>query len=297
VSTGIPAAQVEPEASLTYDLGIDYGTRRARERLGAFINDIDDNLVKLALILPPGAVGTPLNDQVVTSQAPGGAVFVPASTSPVLLRANYDDARVYGIEADVEARPTPRFTIGGVFTYLYAKDKRTDTPPNIEGGTPAPDVWLRVRYQAPKGRFWVEPYLHAAAEQDRLSTLDLEDRRTGAPRSRASIASFFANGATARGLVGAGADGRIGTADDVLVETGETVSQVQNRVLGSANSGSLYTSVAGYVVLGVRGGLRLGGRHEILIDADNLTDENYRGVSWGVDAPGRGIFVRYSTKF
>jgi outer membrane receptor protein involved in Fe transport len=295
-STGIPVTQVEPETSLSYDVGVGYRSGRVRARVGAFLNDIDENIVKLALILPPGAVGQTLNDQVITAQAPGGAVFVPASTAPVLVRANYDDARIYGIEGDVEVRPNARWTLTGVFTYMYAKDKRSGLPPNMEGGTPAPDAWLKIRYQSERGRFWVEPYLHAAAEQDRLSTLDLEDRRTGATRSRASIASFFTNGATARGLVGAGADGRVGTADDVLNETGETVGQVQARVLGTANSAPLFSSVAGYALFGVRGGARFG-RHELLVDFDNIGDASYRGVSWGIDAPGRGVYVRYATRF
>jgi hemoglobin/transferrin/lactoferrin receptor protein len=295
-STGIPATQVAPEKSLAYDVGLSYRSSRLRARVGAFWNDIDDNLVKLALILPAGAVGRTLNDQVITAQAPGGAVFVPASTAPVLVRANFDDARIYGVEGDVEARPSARFTVAGVFSYMYAKDKRSGLPPNIEGGTPAPDAWLKLRYQSTRGRLWVEPYLHAAAQQDRLSTLDVEDRRTGATRSRANIASFFANGATARGLVGAGPDGRIGTADDVLPATGETLAQIQGRVLGTANSAPLYTSVAGYAVFGVRGGARLG-RHELLVDLDNIGDKNYRGISWGIDAPGRGVYVRYATKF
>jgi outer membrane receptor protein involved in Fe transport len=289
-------SQVEPETSLSYDVGIGFRSARVRARVGAFLNDIDENIVKLALILPPGAVGQTLNDQVITAQAPGGAVFVPASTAPVLVRANYDDARIYGIEGDVEVRPNARWTLTGVFTYMYAKDKRSGLPPNMEGGTPAPDAWLKIRYQSERGRFWVEPYLHAAAEQDRLSTLDLEDRRTGATRSRASIASFFTNGATARGLVGAGADGRVGTADDVLNETGETVGQVQARVLGTANSAPLFSSVAGYALFGVRGGARFG-RHELLVDFDNIGDASYRGVSWGIDAPGRGVYVRYATRF
>ena len=38
-------------------------------------------------------------------------------------------------------------------------------------------------------------------------------------------------------------------------------------------------------------------RHEILVDLENLGDENYRGISWGLDAPGRGVFVRYSLRF
>jgi hemoglobin/transferrin/lactoferrin receptor protein len=286
LSTGLPVTQVAPEKSLAYDVGLAYRGSRLRARVGAFLNDVDDNLVKLSLILPPGAVGRALNDQVITSQAPGGAVFVPASTAPVLVRANFDDARIYGVEGDVEARAGSRVTITSVFTYMYAKDKRTGLPPNIEGGTPAPDAWLKLRYQAPKGRFWIEPYLHAAAEQDRLSTLDLEDRRTGATRSRGAIAAFFVNGASARGLV----------RDGVLLATGETLAQVQNRVLGNADSAPLYASVPGYAVVGVRGGARLG-RHELLVDFDNIGDKNYRGVSWGIDAPGRGVYVRYAARF
>lgn len=296
VSTGIPVAQVTSETSLAYDLGVGYRSARLRARLGAFLNDVDDNLTKQALILPPGAVGLLLGDQPITSQTSTGAVFVAASSSPVLVRANYDDARLLGIEAELEARPAAGWSVGGVFTYIYAKDKRTGAPPNIEGGTPAPDAWLRLRYQPGRGRFWVEPYLHAAARQDRLSTLDLEDRRTGATRSRSNIANFFANGATARGLVGAGPDGRLGSADDVLLATGETLAQIQARVLGSAGAAPLYAAVAGYAVFGIRAGARVG-RHELLVDAENLGDRNYRGVSWGVDAPGRGVFLRYSVRF
>jgi hemoglobin/transferrin/lactoferrin receptor protein len=296
VSTGIPVAQVEPERSLNYDVGVAYQTGKLRVRLGAFLNNVDDNIAKQALILPQGAVGTMLGDQPITAQAPGGAVFVPLSTSPVLVRANYDDARLSGIEAELEARPSARWTVSGVFSYIYAKDKRNGAPPNIEGGTPAPDGWLRVRWQSPKRGLWVEPYMHAAARQDRLSSLDLEDRRTGAPRTRASIAAFFSNGATARGLVGAGADGRLGTADDVLLATGETLPQVQNRVLGTAAGAPLYTSVDGYFMFGVRAGVRRG-PHELLLDFENAGDANYRGISWGIDAPGRGLFVRYATRF
>jgi hemoglobin/transferrin/lactoferrin receptor protein len=46
----------------------------------------------------------------------------------------------------------------------------------------------------------------------------------------------------------------------------------------------------------VRGGTRVG-RHEFFMDFENLTDKNYRGVSWGVDAPGRNVPLRYVTRF
>jgi hemoglobin/transferrin/lactoferrin receptor protein len=153
-----------------------------------------------------------------------------------------------------------------------------------------------IRYAPLNSRWWVQPYLHIAGDQSHLSSLDLGDRRTGAERTRTSIRNFFLNGATARGWVGAGPDAVIGTADDVLTVTGETVTDVQNRVLGTATASSLFPVVSGYTALGVRGGARLG-RHEIFVDAENLTDENYRGISWGMDAPGVGVNVRYILRF
>ena len=34
-----------------------------------------------------------------------------------------------------------------------------------------------------------------------------------------------------------------------------------------------------------------------MFDFENLLDHNYRGISWGLDAPGRGISVRYSFRY
>jgi hemoglobin/transferrin/lactoferrin receptor protein len=61
-------------------------------------------------------------------------------------------------------------------------------------------------------------------------------------------------------------------------------------------SAPLFREVAGFVTVGLRGGLRVG-RHQFLVDFENLTDKNYRGVSWGVDAPGRGASLRYLARF
>ena len=62
------------------------------------------------------------------------------------------------------------------------------------------------------------------------------------------------------------------------------------------NSGVLFSAVPGYVTYGVRAGLKFGS-HQLMIDAENLNDKNYRGISWGIDAPGRGISVRYVARF
>lgn len=297
VTTGIPVAQLKPETSWSYEGGIHLHRDRIDIDVNGFVNDIYDNIVLQALILPQGAVGLQLGDQRIASQNANGAVFVPASTNPVLIRANYGDARIYGIEQKFDLKLHRDWTLGQNFTYLHAADKETGLPPTIEGGTPAPQGNIRLRYDQARGRFWVEPYLHAAYRQDRLSTLDLDDRRTGATRSRSSIQNFFRRGATARGFIAAGTDGRFGTADDTLIATGETLAQIQNRLLGAANSAPLFNYIPGYLTFGLRGGVRLGERHQVLFDLENLNDRNYRGISWGMDAPGRGFSWRYNYRF
>lgn len=297
VSLGTPVDQVGPETSLTYDGGLHVRRPSFRSSLNVFVNEIHDNIAKQTLILPPGGVGKTLGDTPITGQNANGAVFVSVATTPVLARVNFDNARILGVEHTFDWRPSSRWNAGTTFTYLRANDMRTGLPPNIEGGTPAPDAYLKVGYTAPTGRWWAGTYVHAAAPQDRLSTLDLDDRRTGAGRTRASIRTFFLNGATARGWVGAGSDGVIGTPDDLLLTTGETIAQIQDRVLGvGVASSSLFRELPGFVTVGFRGGCRLG-RHEVILDVENVGDRNYRGVSWGVDAPGRGLSLRYITRF
>jgi hemoglobin/transferrin/lactoferrin receptor protein len=296
VSLGLPADQLDPETSMNYEAALRFHRGRIDTDLVGFVNDVKGNIQKVALILPAGAVGRTLGDQVITGQSPNGAVFVPAATNAVLVNANFDDARIWGIEHTLDAR-FGSWTVGSVFTYLHAQDQRSALPPNIEGGTPAADGWLRVRYAPAGKRFWVEPYVHLAARQSRLSSLDLEDRRTGAGRSRTSISNFFNNGARARGLVGNGADGAAGTADDVLTASGETLAQIQARVLGTSSSAPLLASIPGYVTFNVRGGYRLASGHDVLVDVENIGDRNYRGISWGVDAPGFGVSVRYAGSF
>jgi len=297
VCTGDPVAQLGPETSMQYELGLGYRRSSWRTDVTFFVNNVDDNIQKQALILPPGAVGTMLGGQPITSQLASGVVFVPVSTVPVLVRANFDNARIWGIEHTAKATLGPRLTLNTAFTFLRSKDTTTDLPPNIEGGTPAPEGYVFVRWTSAGGRWWAEPYTHFAWKQTHLSSLDLGDRRTGAGRSRGNIQAFFNNGARVRGWIGPGADNVAGTSDDVLIATGETLAQIQNRVLGvGVNSAPLFTAVGGYAMFGIRAGLRHASQ-EILVDLENLTDENYRGISWGIDAPGFGLSVRYLIRF
>lgn len=296
-SSGLPVVQLKPEYSQSYDFGFRTRTKYLTSTFSAFINDINDSITKQALILPQGAVGSIIAGVPITAQDPTGTVFVAASSSPVLVRANWDDARIWGLEHRSVVRFNERWSVGALFTYIHAADKRSGLAPNFEGGTPAPDGYFRIRYNDPRGRFWFEPYMHVADRQDRLSSLDIEDRRTGATRSRSSIQNFFRRGATVRGYVSPGLDGTFGNADDVLSASGETLAQIQSRVLGAATQAPLYDHVPGYVTFNLRGGLRFAERHTVVAELENIGDRNYRGISWGIDAPGRSFTARYSVSF
>jgi hemoglobin/transferrin/lactoferrin receptor protein len=271
--------------------------RRFDTDLTWFLNDINGAIVKQALILPAGSVGRFLGDQPITSQGANGVVFVPLSTAPVLIRANFSDARIWGLEYTVDARLNRDWTFGGNFTYIRAKDKASGRPPNIEGGTPAPTGFLRLRFEPHGKRYWIEGYSTLAYRQSHLSSLDLGDRRTGATRSRGQIANFFNRGARVRGLVNPGPDGIVGNADDRLIAMGETLAQVQNRVLGSATSAPLFDHIPGYGLINLRGGFKFGEKSEVSLDFENITDQNYRGLAWGIEGPGRSITARYHYRF
>jgi outer membrane receptor protein involved in Fe transport len=136
-------------------------------------------------------------------------------------------------------------------------------------------------------RLWAEGVVSFAAEQTRLNSGDVSDARIGAIRTRASIAAFFNGGATDLGLVRNG----------ILVETGETLAQVQNRVLGSAASAPLYTSHPGFVTVGARAGVKLPSGFDVAVMVENLGDVNYRLYGSGVDAPGFNVQVRTRYRF
>jgi hemoglobin/transferrin/lactoferrin receptor protein len=301
VSSGIPVQRQQSEVSNNFDVGFRFRHSRFDTDLTWFLNDINGAIVKQALILPQGSVGRFLGDQQINFQDPvRGWVAVPLSSgSPVLIRANFTDARIWGLEYTLDTRLHRDWTFGGNFTYIRAKDKATGLPPNIEGGTPPPIGFLRLRYEPNGKRFWLEGYSTLADRQSRLSSLDLADRRTGATRSSGQIANFFRRGACVRGLVAPGPDGRCATGDEtILIPTGETLAQVQTRVLGSptAPAQPLFTYLPGYGLINLRGGYRFE-KSEISFDFENITDKNYRGPSWGIEGPGRSITGRYKLRF
>jgi hemoglobin/transferrin/lactoferrin receptor protein len=308
VSTGIPITRLRPETSDGIDLSLRYTSKRLSAELTGFTMKLNDVYFDQALILRPGAVGKFLGSEPIVSQNSRGWVSVAvAPTSPVLVRVNYDAARFYGLEFNGQGRLSDKFTVKANLTYIRAYSLLNGLPPNIEGGVPNPAAFLSLRYQ-PRSRFYLEAYSTLTGRQRRLSSLDLSDRRTGAARSRAAIQNFFRRGACVRGLTTPGSGG-CNTAGGILIPTGETLAQVQNRLLPigatingvtvvDANSNvPLFAAVPGYGLVGLRGSLRFGERSDVLFDFENIGDKQYRGISWGIDGAGRGVTLRYRYKF
>src|SRR6185503_15836414 len=102
-------------------------------------------------------------------------------------------------------------------------------------------------------------------------------RRTGAARSRTNIQNFFRRGACVRGLTTPGPTG-CGSAGGILISTGETLAQVQNRLLplGATINGvrvvngdtsvPTHPYLPGYGLVGVRGGVKFNENSEIFAD-------------------------------
>lgn len=310
VSTGIPVSPLSSEKSKNYDVSLRYRKGRFDTELGGFIIDYENTIVRQTLILPQGAVGLFLGSQRIERQNANGAVFVPLSTAPVLVQANFTNTRLKGLEYEVDYNFNDSWAIGGNYTFVHAADLTTGEPPNLGGGGLPPQLgFVRLLYKPTGRRYWIEGYTMLAGRQERLSTLDLEDRRTGAARSRTNIQNFFGRGACVRGLTTPGNTGQCGSPGGILLATGETVVQVQNRLLpiGATINGvfvadndtavPLFRAIPGYGLLNVRGGYRFNETHEITVDFENIADKSHRSPGWGIDGPGRSVTVRYGFKF
>jgi outer membrane receptor protein involved in Fe transport len=140
----------------------------------------------------------------------------------------------------------------------------------------------------------------ASGAQARLSGGDRDDERIGASFRRSDITSFF-NGSRAAAY--------IDRATGVFLPTGETLLQIQNRVLpiGSTINGvriaddnsrvPLYLSTAGWASVGIRSGIPLGERWSLKAAIENLLDRNFRIHGSGTDSPGINAWVGVGYRF
>ncbi|MCY7374863.1 MAG: TonB-dependent receptor [Pyrinomonadaceae bacterium] len=299
VSTGLAVETQRPEYTDNYDFSARFQSKRFDTELTAFIIDLNDTITKQTLILPNGAVGQFLGSEPIISQNVNGAVFVAAASNPVLVRSNFTSARVYGFEYELEARIRRDFKFVGNYTYIHAADRATGLPPNIEGGTPPPTAFLSLRYEPASQPFFVEAYSSLAAKQNRLSSLDLSDRRTGAPRSRSQIENFFRRGACVAGLTRNATNTCNGNVSGyTLIPTGENITQVLTRILGAGfPTRQLFTELPGYAIFNLRGGFKFGESSRVTFEFENIFDRPYRNASWGIDGAGRSLRGGYIYRF
>lgn len=310
VSTGVAVAPLKSEVSNNFEGSLRFRNKKFEADFTGFLIDYKDAIVRQTLILPQGAVGLQLGSQTIASQNASGAVFVQLSTSPVLVQTNLNSSRLRGAEFSANYNFLPEWTIGGNISYLYAEDLSNGLPPNLGGGGLPPTLgFLHLRYQSAKKPFWIEAYANFAAEQDRLSSLDLADRRTGGARSRAQIQNFFRRGACVRGITTVGTHGQCNSAGGTLIATGETLVQVQNRLLpiGATINGvsiandntavPFFTAIPGYALFNIRGGYTFKEKHQINFAFENITDKSNRLPGWGVDGSGRSLKLAYRFRF
>lgn len=288
VSSGRRVEALRPETLHDLEGGLRFVSRRASASVTGFQYALGDFITRRTLILPPGAAGQTIGGTAITQQLPTGAVITALDPRPVITRANIGGVRLRGFEVEGRWKAAASWLVGGNVSYLHGMDRQTGGAPDIEGGLPPLHGVFSVRWQPAARPFWAEVFTTWSDAQERLSSIELSDQRIGAARSRSAIASFFANGAVTRGLV---ADGR-------LRATGETLAQVQDRVLGvGVSSAPLFVRTPGFAALNLRGGYRAGERSEILWVVENVLDRNYRLHGSGVDAPGRNLQLTYVFRF
>lgn len=271
-------AALRPELSANVDLGFKLRGKGLVFELTGFRSEISQLVVSQTLLLPTGAVGQRVAGEVVTSQRADGAVFVALSNNVVQVKTNLDQARFLGLEERLEWKPRRDLSFEQGLTWLRADDPSNGRVPNVEAVYPPAMGYLKARWNPAGKRFWVEPYWALNDAQRRFSDLGRADRRIGANRTRAQIATFYNNNPAYAAL------------------TGLPLAQLQTKLLGTANGAPLFSALPGYGVLGVRGGYSFSERLSLFVDAGNLADKSYRGMSWGVDGPGRGVSLQLRWK-
>ncbi|MEW6321036.1 MAG: TonB-dependent receptor [Acidobacteriota bacterium] len=284
VSTGTAVAALGPETLWAFELGARVQAARLSASITGFDLELRDAIQRRTAIFPAGLVGTTIAGYTIVSQDAAGRAFIAEDPRPVVTRVNVERARIRGLEADATVRITPAWVAGANFAFANGRDLDTGA---FARRMPPPLGVARLKYEPTTSSLWIEGVVQFALTQERLSSGDLGDARIGARRTAATIARYFDGTATDLGLVRNG----------VLVSTGETLAEVQRRVLGGRSAAPLFTTTPGFVVMGARAGWKLTPHVDLTVIADNLADRNYRWHGSGVDAPGINLTVKTRVRF
>lgn len=282
VSTGQPVPALGPEALYAFEPGVRFRAGRVAGSLTAYDLEFMDTVQRRAIVFPAGIVGSTISGYQVVRQDANGLAYIAQDIRPIGTSVNVDRSRIVGFEAESSAQLAARWTAFGYFSMSNGRLLATSEPIRR---MPPPMGGARLRWSG--ARTWVEGVMTFARAQTRLNSGDSTDARIGAARTRASIATYFNGTATDLGLVRGG----------VLAATGETLAQVQTRLLGSAASAPLFTEAPGFVELGARANVRVLPQLDVTVIGANLTDRNYRLYGSGVDAPGVNIQIRTRYRF
>jgi outer membrane receptor protein involved in Fe transport len=282
VSTGERVPGLRPEVVYQYEVGLKARVGPLSGSVNGFDMELYDFIQRRALVFDTNIVGTTIAGFEVVAMDATGLAYIAQDVRPIATSVNVDRGRIHGFDAEGELKLGRAWTTGAYFSMLTGRALPSG---EFLRRMPPPMGGARLRWS--NDRTWAEGVVTFAAEQTRLNSGDLGDARIGGLRTRSSIATFFNGTATDMGLVSGG----------ILLATGETLAQVQNRVLGTANSAPLYTSHAGFVIVGLRGGIRLARHLDVAVIGENLADRNYRLYGSGLDAPGRNVQVRTRVRF
>ncbi len=279
---------IKAEQLYSYEVALRFLGSRFSGGVAAFDSEISNLIERRTLLLPAGAVGQLVGGQPIIRQDETGAVFTSLSNSAVFVRANAAKVRLRGVEGSFAFKLRQDLTINANTFYVRGTDLRTGLPPSLENGIPPATGFAGIKWERAGSPLWVELYSNFAAPQRRFSDNDISQARIGGLRTREEIAGFFNGGAVARGLVRNG----------ILIPTGETLAQVQLRVLGPGLQPKvLFTKNPGFALFNVRGGFRIGEHSSVTVILENLLDKNYRTMGSGIDGPGTNAAVRYSFSF
>lgn len=313
VSTGARVETLSAERLFNYEAGASVRAGRLFVRANVFDAELKDPIVRRTMLfqadnVPASLAGVPVAPITpTTAQRAQGVVPVATAIDPRAVKSfiNIGAAQYYGLDALASYRVSRQWFAEGNYSYLVGHDL---APTRAVRRLPPQQGTLSVRYQ-PGGRLpWLSLTALMSGAQEKLSGGDLTDERIGAARRRSDIADFF-RGDLVRPHVNAGADGVPGTTDDVLGATGETLAQIQDRVLpiGATVNGvtivddstrvPLFTSTPGFVSLNVAAGMALAKNLSLSVSVSNLLDRSYRVHGSGFDAPGVNLYARVNLRY